>query len=96
VLEAMLSPRFILKASATMRQAASKAISTSNKEASEYIVRVKDAKSFVEECMIAVGTKKPHAQSLASVLILADQRGHYSHGLNRLGASSPIVQCPCT
>ncbi|XP_067935442.1 uncharacterized oxidoreductase YjmC-like isoform X2 [Watersipora subatra] len=49
-----------------------------------YLVKVEDAKHFVKESMMAVGEKASHAQGLADVLILADQRGHYSHGLNRL------------
>ncbi|XP_072290681.1 uncharacterized oxidoreductase YjmC-like [Eucyclogobius newberryi] len=34
--------------------------------------------------MTAVGTKPHHARSLAEVLVEADHRGHYSHGLNRM------------
>ncbi len=36
-------------------------------------------------CMIAAGSKGDHAKSLSAALILADYRGHFSHGLNRLG-----------
>ncbi|KAL3995584.1 Malate/L-lactate dehydrogenase family protein [Acanthocheilonema viteae] len=36
------------------------------------------------DCMIKTGTSKDHAQQLADVLVAADIRGHYSHGLNRL------------
>ena len=32
-----------------------------------------------------VGAKDDHAKSLSSCLIAADHRGHFSHGLNRLG-----------
>lgn len=35
--------------------------------------------------MTAVGTCKEHARQLADVIVEADRRGHYSHGLNRLG-----------
>lgn len=35
--------------------------------------------------MTAVGTKPHHARSLAEVLVEGDHRGHYSHGLNRMG-----------
>jgi len=35
-------------------------------------------------CMETVGTPTDHASSLADVLVEADHRGHYSHGLNRL------------
>jgi LDH2 family malate/lactate/ureidoglycolate dehydrogenase len=40
---------------------------------------------FITECMTKVGTPPGHAQQLAQVLIAADYRGHFSHGLNRLG-----------
>ena len=41
--------------------------------------------SFVAQVMEAAGTATEHAQNLAEVLTLADTRGHYSHGINRLG-----------
>ena len=41
--------------------------------------------SFIERCMTAVGTQAHHAKSLAQVLVEGDCRGHYSHGLNRMG-----------
>lgn len=41
-------------------------------------------KKFVVECMSKVGTPENEAAQLADLLILADQRGHYSHGMNRL------------
>merc|ERR1739838_511977 len=43
-----------------------------------------DVLSFIERCMVAVGTKPQHACSLAEVLVEGDMRGHYSHGLNRM------------
>lgn len=42
-------------------------------------------KEFIKQCMMAVGTKASHASSLADVLVEGDLRGHYSHGLNRMG-----------
>lgn len=36
------------------------------------------------DCMIKAGVLKDHAKQLADVLVAADVRGHYSHGLNRL------------
>ncbi|XP_064090531.1 uncharacterized oxidoreductase YjmC-like isoform X1 [Macrobrachium nipponense] len=39
---------------------------------------------YMVDCMMAVGTPKFHATALADVLIAADKRGHFSHGLNRL------------
>ena len=37
-----------------------------------------------------VGTSKEHSLALANVLVAADYRGHYSHGLNRLGKDLEI------
>ena len=48
-------------------------------------VRKREVKRFIVDCMTKVGTKELHAKSLASNLVMADYRGHYSHGLNRLG-----------
>ena len=45
----------------------------------------KEVKFFIERSMMAVGTKPSHATSLADNLTMADYRGHFSHGLNRLG-----------
>uniref|UniRef100_A0A914DI66 Malate dehydrogenase n=1 Tax=Acrobeloides nanus TaxID=290746 RepID=A0A914DI66_9BILA len=41
-------------------------------------------KRFMTECMVKVGSNPDHAQQLADLLTYADQRGHYSHGVNRL------------
>lgn len=41
--------------------------------------------------MVAVGTKPHHARSLAEVLVEGDHRGHYSHGLNRMGESLSLL-----
>ena len=49
------------------------------------VVPVKDVERFIEDCMKKVGTRPAHATSLAQNLVAADHRGHYSHGLNRLG-----------
>lgn len=42
---------------------------------------------FMVDCMTCdkVKASKSHADQLADVLIAGDYRGHYSHGLNRLG-----------
>ncbi|KAL7643190.1 UNVERIFIED_CONTAM: hypothetical protein RMT77_006480 [Armadillidium vulgare] len=47
-------------------------------------VKPEEVKRFMVECMLSVGTSKAHATQLADVLVAADLRGHYSHGLNRL------------
>lgn len=44
-----------------------------------------EVKEFIKQCMMAAGTKAGHASSLADVLVEGDLRGHYSHGLNRMG-----------
>lgn len=46
-------------------------------------------KRFMVDVMTAVETDKAHSEQLADVLAEADMRGHYSHGLNRLGMASP-------
>lgn len=52
------------------------------------LISQKEVQSFIERCMTAVGTKQHHARSLAEVLVEGDHRGHYSHGLNRMGQFS--------
>ncbi|KAK5973731.1 hypothetical protein GCK32_022689, partial [Trichostrongylus colubriformis] len=39
---------------------------------------------FIVDIMQKQGVVASHAQQLADVLVEADVRGHYSHGLNRL------------
>ncbi|XP_060073877.1 uncharacterized oxidoreductase YjmC-like [Ylistrum balloti] len=48
------------------------------------VVAREELHSYVVRCMEAVGTKRGHAEALADLLVSADYRGHYSHGLNRL------------
>jgi len=43
------------------------------------------AKRFIKECITAAGASAVHAADMADVLVMADHRGHFSHGLNRLG-----------
>ena len=43
------------------------------------------AKDFIKSCITAAGASESHADDLAEVLVAADNRGHFSHGLNRLG-----------
>ena len=49
------------------------------------VVSVDEVKRFIVRCMIAVGTPEVSAELIAEVLTIADYRGHFSHGLNRLG-----------
>ncbi|KAK3558217.1 hypothetical protein QTP86_013987 [Hemibagrus guttatus] len=58
-----------------------------------------EVREFIKQCMLAVGTKASHASSLADVLVEGDLRGHYSHGLNRMGVyENPVplntILCP--
>ena len=51
----------------------------------QFLVAPKEVKRFIIECMVAIGTEAKHGAALADTLVAADGRGHYSHGLNRLG-----------
>lgn len=57
------------------------------------LVAITEVTGFVQRCMEAVGAAGPHAASLADVLLAADTRGHYSHGLNKLGTQRRAL-CP--
>jgi Malate/L-lactate dehydrogenase len=48
-------------------------------------ISLTEIRRFMIDSMTKVGTSEPHAADLADVLIAADYRGHFSHGLNRLG-----------
>ncbi|KAF6032342.1 hypothetical protein EB796_009363 [Bugula neritina] len=76
--------RCLICDSAIAGQARTPALRLSTMAEKNYIVKIEDAKNFVVSSMVAIGTQPSHAQALADVLVLADQRGHYSHGLNRL------------
>ncbi|XP_069681972.1 uncharacterized oxidoreductase YjmC-like [Periplaneta americana] len=56
----------------------------SSMAASRGVVPVQEAKRFMVDAMTAVGTLHDHAEQLADVLVAADYKGHFSHGLNRL------------
>lgn len=48
-------------------------------------VTVEDAKEFVLNAMTSIGTRASHASLLADALVLADQRGQFTHGLHKIG-----------
>ncbi|KAF4518323.1 hypothetical protein B566_EDAN009111 [Ephemera danica] len=48
------------------------------------IIPVAEVTRYGVDCMRAVNVPLEHASMLAEVLVAADYRGHYSHGLNRL------------
>ena len=49
------------------------------------LTEVGEVGDFIRRCLVAVGAAETHAASLAATLVHADVRGHFSHGLNRLG-----------
>jgi LDH2 family malate/lactate/ureidoglycolate dehydrogenase len=49
------------------------------------VITREEITSFFQRSMIAIGTDPKHAEALAKVLVMGDYRGHFSHGLNRLG-----------
>lgn len=49
------------------------------------IVPKDEMRSFIERVMTKLGVVQSHAKSLADLLVAGDYRGHFSHGLNRLG-----------
>lgn len=49
------------------------------------ITPLAEAKRFMIDCFKAVGSNEVNAETIASNLLEADYRGHYSHGMNRLG-----------
>ena len=49
------------------------------------LVAVDEVFAFVKRCMVKVGAAEAHAASQAELLVTADSRGHFSHGLNLLG-----------
>ncbi|XP_076313421.1 uncharacterized protein LOC143226392 [Tachypleus tridentatus] len=52
------------------------------------IISLPEIHRFMERCMTKVGTSESDAKALADVLVAGDHRGHFSHGLNRLGTKS--------
>ncbi|KAK3803859.1 hypothetical protein RRG08_029451 [Elysia crispata] len=52
--------------------------------ATRTVIALEEMHKFVVRSMEAVGTKREHATALADLLVAADYRGHFSHGLNRL------------
>lgn len=49
------------------------------------LVPLDNARKFIVDSLSAVGTPLDHARQQADLLVEADYRGHYSHGMNRLG-----------
>lgn len=48
------------------------------------VIPVDEVKRFIVDCFVAVKTPKKHGELMADLLVSADYRGHFSHGMNRL------------
>ena len=49
------------------------------------IVTTREVRRFITSCLRVAGGRDVQCEDLADILIAADYRGHFSHGLNRLG-----------
>lgn len=47
-------------------------------------IPVDEVKRFMIDCFMAINTPKKNAELMADVLVSADYRGHFSHGMNRI------------
>ena len=88
--------KLLLSAVATLTSS----VSVTARLTGSMVVPTQEAKRFMVEAMVDVGTVQQHAEQMADVLVAADYRGHYSHGLNRLGeyidwgtSSPPVNLC---
>jgi len=50
----------------------------------QVVISLAQLKQFTVSVMTKAGARPAHAETLADVIIGADRRGHYSHGMNRL------------
>lgn len=48
------------------------------------LVAVEESRRFMVDCLVKSKTPLSHAQQQADLLVEADYRGHFSHGMNRL------------
>ncbi|XP_037819236.1 uncharacterized oxidoreductase YjmC-like [Lucilia sericata] len=48
------------------------------------LVKVEESRRFMIDCFKAVNVPQEHAEQQADLLVAADYRGHFSHGMNRL------------
>lgn len=47
-------------------------------------IRTDEVKRFMVDCFVAVKSPRNHAELMADLLVSADYRDHFSHGMNRL------------
>ena len=55
------------------------------------IIKEETLTDFIVKCMQKAGSKEEPARLLAEVLLMGDKRGHYSHGINRLGKAETAL-----
>lgn len=48
------------------------------------IIAVEESRRFMVDCFLKSNTSQENAQEMADLLVEADYRGHFSHGMNRL------------
>ncbi|XP_053685038.1 uncharacterized oxidoreductase YjmC [Sabethes cyaneus] len=48
------------------------------------LIAVEEARRFMVDCFVKSKTPLEHAKQMADLLVEADYRGHFSHGMNRL------------
>lgn len=56
----------------------------SSSERKDMVVPKEEVVRFIQHCLCKVGTKKEDAYDVAHHLMIADYRGHFSHGMNRM------------
>uniref|UniRef100_A0A182TC41 Malate dehydrogenase n=1 Tax=Anopheles maculatus TaxID=74869 RepID=A0A182TC41_9DIPT len=57
---------------------------SSSAAAKQGLVAVEEARRFMVDCLVRSKTPLAHAKQQADLLVEADYRGHFSHGMNRL------------
>lgn len=58
----------------------------------DIVISKTELHDFAVRCVVAAGADPNHATDLADVLLTADYRGHFSHGMNRLEMYSSELQ----
>ena len=53
-------------------------------DTAKVVVPVENLRKFAVDVIVKAGAKQSHAEALAELIVAADHRGHFSHGLNRL------------
>jgi LDH2 family malate/lactate/ureidoglycolate dehydrogenase len=48
------------------------------------LISIDEARRFMVDCFVNSNTNRENAQAMADLLVEADYRGHFSHGMNRL------------